>query len=145
MDEILNATEIVAVGTTSLRTMESLFWMGVKLSTKTNDPFTLEQLFPYTFPMPPLTWKESLRCLLNYMESHDIEVLQGSTALMILPGYTFMTASALITNSHFPSTTLIMLVAAFIGDDWKKVYEEALENNYRFLSYGDSSLLGEVT
>jgi S-adenosylmethionine:tRNA ribosyltransferase-isomerase len=139
--EVLNATEIVAVGTTSLRTMESLYWMGVKLSTKTNDPFKLEKLFPYTFLKPPLTWKESLCCLLNYMESHDIEVLQGSTALMILPGYTFMSCITLITNFHFPSTTLIMLVAAFIGDDWKKVYEEALQNNYRFLSYGDSSLL----
>jgi S-adenosylmethionine:tRNA ribosyltransferase-isomerase len=143
--EVLNATEIVAVGTTSLRTMESLYWMGVKLSEKSPDPFILEKLFPYTFPIPPITWKESLSCLLNYLESHDIEVIQGSTALMILPGYPFMSATALITNFHFPSTTLIMLVAAFIGDDWKKVYEEALENNYRFLSYGDSSLLWRKT
>lgn len=142
--EILNANELVAVGTTSLRTMESLYWMGVKLSEKTNEPFFLEKLYPYTFSNPPLTWKESLNVLLEYMKRHDLDVLQGSTALMIIPGYTFMSAKGLITNFHFPSTTLIMLVAAFIGDDWKKVYEEALLNNYRFLSYGDSSLLWRV-
>jgi len=139
--DILNANELVAVGTTSLRTMESLYWMGVKLSEKRNEPFSLEKLYPYTFAKPPLIWKESLNLLLEYMEHHDLDVLQGSTALMIIPGYTFMSAKALITNFHFPSTTLIMLVAAFIGDDWQKVYKEALLNNYRFLSYGDSSLL----
>lgn len=139
--EILNAEELVAVGTTSLRTLESLYWMGVKLSEKSQDPFILDKLFPYTFSMPPLTWKKSLNLLVNYMVDHEIEIIQGATSLMILPGYSFMSCNALITNFHFPSTTLIMLVAAFIGDDWKKVYDEALLNNYRFLSYGDSSLL----
>lgn len=141
LKEILNAKELVAVGTTSLRTLESLYWMGVKLSERSQEPFILEKLYPYTFSIPPLSWKESLTLLVNYMADQEIVVIQAATALMILPGYSFMSSKAIITNFHFPNTTLIMLVAAFIGDDWKKVYEEALLNNYRFLSYGDSSLL----
>jgi S-adenosylmethionine:tRNA ribosyltransferase-isomerase len=75
------------------------------------------------------------------MKMHTLETLVGNTSIFIYPGYTFKICNALITNFHLPGSTLILLVAAFIGDDWKKVYSSALENNYRFLSYGDSSLL----
>jgi S-adenosylmethionine:tRNA ribosyltransferase-isomerase len=75
------------------------------------------------------------------MQRHQLKKLQGETEIMIIPGYDFKVCDALITNFHLPGTTLIMLVAAFIGNDWQKVYQEALDNNYRFLSFGDSSLL----
>ena len=75
------------------------------------------------------------------MNKMNLEILTAKTAIMIMPGYKFMSVKGLITNFHYPNTTLIMLVAAFIGKDWKNVYQSALDNNYRFLSYGDSSLL----
>jgi len=131
----------IAVGTTSLRTLESLYWIGVKISRKEADPLTIEQLYPYSFPSPPLSWVESIKIIKEYMNNHGIKNLLAKTAIMIMPGYKFMSVNGLITNFHYPNTTLIMLVAAFTGDNWKDIYKEAIENNYRFLSYGDSSLL----
>jgi S-adenosylmethionine:tRNA ribosyltransferase-isomerase len=78
------------------------------------------------------------------MERDGVDAIQGETSIYLIPGYTFRTADALITNFHQPGSTLMLLVAAFIGDDWRKVYREALENNYRFLSYGDSSILYRI-
>ncbi|MFM9945154.1 MAG: S-adenosylmethionine:tRNA ribosyltransferase-isomerase [Bacteroidia bacterium] len=141
IDQLLEEKTRIAVGTTSLRTLESLYWIGVKLDLNEIEPFEIEKLFPYTFLKLPLTWNESLQKLKNYMTEMNLEILTAKTAIMIMPGYKFTSVKGLITNFHYPNTTLIMLVAAFIGDDWQKVYRAALDNDYRFLSYGDSSLL----
>lgn len=127
-----------AVGTTSLRTLESLYWCGVKAS-KDEDPTYIEKLYPYENPSE-ISYEKAIQSLLDCLEG---DVFKARTAIMIMPGYRIRSISGggLITNFHLPQSTLIMLVSALIGDDWKKVYESALENNYRFLSYGDSSLL----
>ena len=131
----------VAVGTTSLRTLETLYWIGVKISLKEANPFMIEQFYPYSFSKIPLNWMESIGFIINHMKEIEANHFIASTSLMIMPGYRFMSVSGLITNFHYPKTTLIMLVAAFVGSDWKEIYTQAISNNYRFLSYGDSSLL----
>ncbi len=141
IEELLEDKIRIAVGTTSLRTLESLYWMGVKIHRNEHEPLSIEKLYPYQFLHFPLTWNESLEVIKNYLLRMNLKVIAAKTAIMIMPGYKFASVKALITNFHYPNTTLIMLVAAFIGDDWQKVYSNALENNYRFLSYGDSSLI----
>ncbi len=141
IEELLEDKIRVAVGTTSLRTLESLYWMGVKIKKNEKEPLTIEKLYPYQFSQLSLTWNESMRELKKYMIKTNLKVITAKTAIMIMPGYKFTSVKALITNFHYPNTTLIMLVTAFIGDDWQKVYKNALDNDYRFLSYGDSSLL----
>jgi S-adenosylmethionine:tRNA ribosyltransferase-isomerase len=138
--ELINSDTIVAVGTTSLRTLESLHWIGVKLSQGKKD-FSLGQWEAYHLFEASLTYKESLQLLLDYLTAHQLEELHCETSLLIMPGYPIQSAKALVTNFHQPKSTLLLLVAAFIGEDWKRVYNHALQNNYRFLSYGDSSLL----
>jgi S-adenosylmethionine:tRNA ribosyltransferase-isomerase len=140
LEELISAQYIIAVGTTSLRTLESLHWIGVKLI-KGNVDFTLQQWEAYSLINEPVTYQESLKALLDYLKTHHQEQLYCETSLLIVPGYPFQSAKALVTNFHQPKSTLLLLVAAFIGDNWKMVYEHALKNNYRFLSYGDSSLL----
>lgn len=132
---------IVAVGTTSMRTLESLYWFGVKLLENPDCEFTITQHDPYLKRTLLPSRKEALYSILTYMENRNVTMITGSTSIFIYPGYEFKICNGLITNFHLPASTLILLVAAFIGDDWKKVYDEALNNNYRFLSYGDSSLL----
>lgn len=141
IDELLEENYRIAVGTTSLRTLESLYWIGVKLFNKDKEPFIIEKLYPYSDFEIIISWNESLEQIKKYLTDTHQRILAAQTAIMIMPGYNFRSVKALITNFHHPKTTLIMLVAAFIGDDWKKVYQSAIENNYRFLSYGDSSLL----
>jgi S-adenosylmethionine:tRNA ribosyltransferase-isomerase len=134
--------EIMAIGTTTTRVLESLYWIGLKLrGRKPTDKFQilLDQWEAYN--MPHGSHKESLWELLEYMEENGLEILEGITRLMIIPDYTFRMVKRMITNFHQPGSTLLMLVAAFIGKDWKKVYEYALANKFRFLSYGDSSML----
>jgi S-adenosylmethionine:tRNA ribosyltransferase-isomerase len=134
--------EILAVGTTSTRVLESLYWLGLKLGNKKvsgNYPVFLDQWEAYN--IPPAHRSDSLRQFLHYMEDNRLEIVEGITRLMIIPEYTFQMVDRMITNFHQPGSTLLMLVAAFIGEDWKKVYDYALANNFRFLSYGDSSLL----
>lgn len=138
--------DIVAVGTTSMRTLESLYWFGLKVwRTKPQKaiPFQVAQFEPYeeanTGELPAL--HVIAQSLIEYMDRVNIEALHGSTEIYLFPGYTFRVCQGLITNFHMPKSTLLLLIAAFIGDDWKKVYQEALENDYRFLSYGDSSIL----
>jgi S-adenosylmethionine:tRNA ribosyltransferase-isomerase len=129
----------VCVGTTSLRVVESLYWMGVKLIEKKDDPFYLHKEEVYELTEYPL--EESLGAILRYMEKKEVEFINGETGIFIVPGYKFRLVDVLITNFHMPGSTLIMLIGAFLGEAWKKVYESALKNGYRFLSYGDSSLL----
>jgi S-adenosylmethionine:tRNA ribosyltransferase-isomerase len=139
INNILNSDLLIAAGTTTLRTLESLYWIGVKAADDKNAR-TLEQWDAYSLA-DDLTYRESLEMLLRIMDETGEEELNCSTKLLIMPGYRFKSAAALITNFHQPGSTLLALVAAFVGEDWKKIYDHALQNDYRFLSYGDSSLL----
>ncbi|HEX5024175.1 MAG TPA: S-adenosylmethionine:tRNA ribosyltransferase-isomerase [Agriterribacter sp.] len=136
---------IFCVGTTSLRTIESLYWMGVKIKQSPGIPAdgliinqweVYENLAAHKIPV-----SESLSLLLNWMRDHQMKKLLSQTQILIAPGYRFNVTSGLITNFHQPQSTLLLLVAALIGDDWKKVYAYALDNDFRFLSYGDGCLL----
>lgn len=128
-----------AVGTTSLRTLESLYWAGVKIS-RNEAPAHIEKLYAYNHPSE-ITYEKSLDHLIHWLEEKNENNFKGSTSIMIMPGYRIRSIRGLVTNFHLPQSTLIMLVAALIGDNWRTVYAEALANEYRFLSYGDSSLL----
>ncbi|MGK7389454.1 MAG: S-adenosylmethionine:tRNA ribosyltransferase-isomerase [Candidatus Cyclobacteriaceae bacterium M2_1C_046] len=138
---LANKGPVIPVGTTSMRTLESLYWFGVKLISDPEASFFIPQMYPYQehADLPPK--KESLERVLKHLEENQLDNIIGSTEIFIYPGYTFRICEGLITNFHLPGSTLILLIAALVGDDWKKIYEEALKNDYRFLSYGDSSLL----
>ncbi|MEK6478576.1 S-adenosylmethionine:tRNA ribosyltransferase-isomerase [Catalinimonas sp. 4WD22] len=134
--------KIIAVGTTSLRTLESLYWYGVLLSKDPKAVFKIPKLVAYQEDLPnKLSLHESMENVLSYLEQNQLEQLMGETEIFIYPGYQFRVVQGLITNFHLPKSTLILLIAAFVGNDWKRIYHHALENNYRFLSFGDSSLL----
>jgi len=138
-----NQGKIVAVGTTSVRTLESLFWLGVKLlSNKIGNETSLflGQWEAYELN-GSISVKESLLALLDFLKKKNLDYLPAATSMIIIPGYRFRIIDGLITNFHQPGSTLLLLVSAFIGKTWKKVYEYAMENDFRFLSYGDSSLL----
>jgi S-adenosylmethionine:tRNA ribosyltransferase-isomerase len=135
---------MVAIGTTSVRTIESLYWLACELIRSNIDIKNyclISQWLPYQTDNEILTPVEALEVLLNQMEKQNIEILTGSTQLLILPGYKIKFFDALLTNFHLPKSTLLMLVYAFVGSNWKRIYSNALEHNYRFLSYGDASLL----
>ncbi len=126
------------VGTTSVRTLESLYWYGVKIGREGEGAeFNIPQWYPYE-SHTKLTRKEALKNVIDLLNKKHIEQLTGQTRLMIAPGYNYRMADAMFTNFHQPKSTLLLLVSAFLGDDWKKVYHYALENRFRFLSYGDS-------
>lgn len=136
---------IVSVGTTSMRSLESIYWLGYQLlngsahSLEQNGWFSIEQWEPYN-AKGNISSADALTAVYDYMRSRGLKEISGYTRIMIIPGYTFRIVNALITNFHQPQSTLLLLVAAFTGSDWKKAYDFALENNYRFLSYGDSCL-----
>ena len=134
---------LIAVGTTSTRSLESLYWLGVKIKEHSlSDPDSLALVQWDNEKLPQgILLEESLDSLLSFCSEHGLEQLHFSTQLMIVPGYSFRCISGLLTNFHMPGSTLLLLIAAWIGDDWKKVYDYALKENFRFLSYGDSSLL----
>lgn len=136
---ITNSDNIIAVGTTSLRTLESLYWLGVQLIQNKHN-FHVSQWEPYENSIN-ISAKESLAAILNYLNQKNIKSLSASTQIMIVPGYEFKIIKGIITNFHQPQSTLLLLITALIGDNWKVVYEYAMKNNFRFLSYGDSSLL----
>ena len=148
LKKILSSKKIVAVGTTSLRTLETIYWLGVKLmSGLIKDEWVLQQWEAYDLEKnhTSISVEESLTALINWLrENHQTE-LHCQTALIIIPGYQFKIPHGLITNFHQPQSTLLLLVSAFIGEDWKQVYQYVLDNDYRFLSYGDSSLLWRNT
>ena len=135
---------ITAVGTTSLRTIESLYWMGVKAIYDSNispENIMVRQWDPYEISADEITAPDALNELILWMEKSDITRLVTKTQIMIAPGYKMKLASGLVTNFHQPQSTLLLLIAAFIGEDWRNVYEYALQNQFRFLSYGDGCLL----
>jgi S-adenosylmethionine:tRNA ribosyltransferase-isomerase len=133
---------IIPVGTTSMRTLESLYWIGLKINAEVNiDEVILSQWAPYEpNDGPEVEAHEALHNILNFLDSRGLDRLSASTSLMIAPGYRFRLSTGLITNFHQPGSTLLLLVAALIGTSWKEVYDYALEHGFRFLSYGDSCL-----
>jgi len=141
IQNIINARKnVIAVGTTSMRSLESLYWYGVKLL-EGDKSFFIPKLYPYRNFQNLPTFKKSFEAILNYMDLEGLEEITGSTEIFIIPGYEFRVCHGLVTNFHQPGSTLILLVAAFTKGAWKKIYDEALQEGYRFLSYGDSSLL----
>ena len=133
---------IIPVGTTSMRTIESVYWLGVMLLEQGFDERNLHvnQWFPYQDRATLPYAKESLAAILKYLEMHHLDALHATTALMIAPSCPIMITKALITNFHQPKSTLLLLVSALIGEKWKEAYKFALEHEFRFLSYGDSCL-----
>ena len=133
--------KIIAVGTTSVRSLESLYWLGKKINNGGNDSGELEvkQWEPYN-TRKEISLVDALQNLLGYLQKNKLESLQFSSQIIIVPGYSFKLIEGMITNFHQPKSTLLLLISAFLGNDWKKVYDYALDNNFRFLSYGDSNL-----
>lgn len=144
--------EAIAVGTTSVRTLESLYYMGILseqlkvksekseyVETGDGEELHVSQWMPYeTEPVPTIN---ALKSLLDYMERHNLDVLHSSTQIIIAPGYDYHIVRRMVTNFHQPQSTLLLLVSAFVKGDWHKIYDYALTHDFRFLSYGDSSLL----
>ena len=133
---------LIAVGTTSVRTLESLYWFGVQLQSNPDlDHMHVNQWDPYTVSQgSALRMDESYSNILAWLERHDTDRLDGETQLMIAPGYQYRVINGLVTNFHQPKSTLLLLVSALIGDRWKECYRYALDHGFRFLSYGDSCL-----
>lgn len=132
---------ITAVGTTSVRTLESLYWFGTAmLNACYSEHFVLNQWFPYTEDRH-YTAFQALQAIIDYLEQHSLECFTADTRLLIAPGYRFRLIDAMLTNFHQPQSTLLLLVSAFTGNSWRDIYRYALEHEFRFLSYGDSSLL----
>lgn len=130
---------VVAVGTTSVRTLESLYYAGVSII-ETGNVCDVEQWSPYIREYGYST-KESLEAIVAYLKQRGLDALELGTRIIILPGFKFRIVDKLVTNFHQPQSTLILLVSAFVGGDWRRIYDFALGNDFRFLSYGDSSLL----
>ncbi len=133
---------VIAVGTTSVRTLESLYYLGVSCI-ETGRPATVEQWCPYTREYD-YTLDESLDAIVKYLDDNRLDELKADTRIIIVPGFRFRIVDMLVTNFHQPESTLILLVSAFVGGDWRTIYDYALSHGFRFLSYGDSSLLSRV-
>lgn len=139
IEHLLESRQTIAVGTTAVRTLESIYWWGCRLAQEPNAPFQIDQYTAYR--VPPLNRRQALEAVLKRLDEEKTDTWHGATSIYIYPGYTFRILQGLITNFHQPGSTLMLLIAAWVGNEWRRIYEEALKNNYRFLSYGDSSLL----
>ena len=136
----------IAVGTTSVRTLESLYYIGLKLiqnPDSSEEQLSIEQWMPYDLPdsLKNVSTMDALQAILEYLKRNQLKALHTSTKIIIAPGYHYHIVERMVTNFHMPKSTLLLLVSAFIGEDWREVYDYALNNDFRFLSYGDSSLL----
>ena len=139
---LITKKSIIATGTTTLRTLETLYWLGTDPEKYLlENHFQFPQWEAYNYGENNLTGSESIKNLVQFCKKNNLETVEGETSLLIAPGFQFHIADALITNFHQPNSTLLLLVAAFAGDAWRKIYDFALENDFRFLSYGDSSLI----
>ena len=139
-----NFGKIIAVGTTSVRTLESLYYIGVTLATHpdaTSEERVVRQWMPYEDANNRLTPTEALQNILDYLDKHQLNTLITATQIIIAPGYEFKIVKGIVTNFHQPKSTLLLLISAFVKGDWKNIYDYALGHDFRFLSYGDSSLL----
>lgn len=134
-----NKRPLIAVGTTSVRTLESLYYLGVSCL-ETGHPVDVAQWAPYEREYPYST-QEALQALADYLDREGLDQLVAGTRIIIVPGFQFRLVDLLVTNFHQPESTLILLVSAFVKGDWRRIYDYALEHGFRFLSYGDSSLL----
>lgn len=144
---------IIPVGTTSLRTLESLYWLGVQQLTVNSQQSTVDsqgrdssqlavgQWDPYEYIGESISQEQALKALIKWMDKYETDRLLAKTQIIIAPGYRLKLAKALVTNFHQPQSTLLLLIAALVGDDWKRIYAYAMENDFRFLSYGDGCLL----
>ncbi len=132
---------IIAIGTTSVRSVESLYWIGVQLEEKRFNPFhpEVKQWEPYE-SNSTISTEKALQNIIYFLVENGENSIRFSTQIIILPGYKFKLISGMFTNFHQPQSTLLLLISAFLGNDWKKVYDYALKNDFRFLSYGDSNL-----
>lgn len=140
---IAHTGKVIAVGTTSVRTLESLYYIGLILETNpdaTSEELKVTQWMPYQ-QTTEISAEKALNNILSYLDRHESDVLMSETQIMIAPGFTFRIVKGIVTNFHQPKSTLLLLVSAFLNGNWKAVYDYALDNDYRFLSYGDSSLL----
>lgn len=135
-----NQAPVVAVGTTSVRTLESLYWLGVKLLEGQDISNGLGQWDAYNLPSSQSV-ADAFNALIRHLDNTQADELHSQTQIMIKPGYSYKVIQALITNFHQPHSTLLLLIGALVGDDWHRIYDHALASDYRFLSYGDSSLL----
>lgn len=136
-------TKIVAVGTTSMRTLESLYWIGCQLKNGRQPDWqgiAVTQWEPYEHASDTV-WTEAVEAILKYMQENDLDRLVTRTSILIAPGYHYRMVDGLVTNFHQPMSTLLLLVSAFVGDDWRRIYDYALGHGFRFLSFGDGSLL----
>ena len=140
--DLKDGAKVISVGTTSTRTLESLYFIGVQCI-ENGEPGAVQQWEPYRKDYN-YTLKESVGAIIEYMERNGMEKLVARTGIIIVPSYKFRVVDVLVTNFHQPQSTLLLLISAFIGGDWKSVYNYALDNGFRFLSYGDSSLLFRV-
>jgi S-adenosylmethionine:tRNA ribosyltransferase-isomerase len=137
------SNKVIAVGTTSLRTLESLYWLAIKLKQQPEIDVTeinLLQWEAYTLEAQHTSIQEAMQFLQEWMIQKKLNTLIATTQLMVKPGYQFKVCKGLITNFHQPKSTLLLIIAAIAGDQWKAVYQHALSNEYRFLSYGDGCL-----
>lgn len=135
-----NDRRVIAVGTTSVRTLESLYHLGCMV----NDGMPMDEVpqwYPYDDNHPDMTVTDAFHALLNYLDSRGQDVLYASTRIIIAPGYRYRVVKGMVTNFHQPQSTLLLLVSAFTGGDWRKMYDHAMASGYRFLSYGDAQLL----
>ncbi|MBX7124732.1 MAG: S-adenosylmethionine:tRNA ribosyltransferase-isomerase [Cyclobacteriaceae bacterium] len=139
LNMLLRSDRPIPVGTTSMRTLESIYWYGVQLLNDPAAPFHVSQDLPYGNLTADR--EKAIARVLQFLDDHDRNFIAGTTAIFIRPGYRFRVCKGLITNFHQPGSTLLVLIAALLGDDWRRVYESALHERYRFLSFGDSSLL----
>ncbi|MBQ5513776.1 MAG: S-adenosylmethionine:tRNA ribosyltransferase-isomerase, partial [Bacteroidales bacterium] len=139
-DLLAHLGHITAVGTTSVRTLESLYWLGCKILR--NQPAEhLSQWECYDDNAPDLAPADAIRAIINHLKANNLDTFKASTGIMICPGYRYRIVGNIITNFHQPQSTLLLLVSAAVGDKWKEIYEYALANGFRFLSYGDSCYL----
>ena len=133
--------KVIAVGTTTVRTLESIYFVGVRIiKNNIKNGFLISQWEPYESDCE-ISPETSLRAILEYMKINNLEQIETATEIMIIPGYKFKIVNGIITNFHQPKSTLLLLVSAWTGEKWKEIYDYALKNNFRFLSYGDCSLL----
>ncbi|MBR5655317.1 MAG: S-adenosylmethionine:tRNA ribosyltransferase-isomerase [Prevotella sp.] len=141
---IRHDAQAIAVGTTSVRTLESLYYMGLKLLRNPDlneEELHVNQWEPYDANMPDVPAVEAIKAILSWLDRNQLEALHSSTQIIIAPGYDYKIVRMLVTNFHQPQSTLLLLVSAFVKGDWRRIYDYALAHDFRFLSYGDSSLL----
>ena len=137
---LADKTTVTAVGTTSVRTLESLYHLGC-MASQGMQLDEVPQWYPYDPTHPDLSAEQAFQALLDYMDAHSLDQLTAATRIIIVPGYRFRVVDAMVTNFHQPQSTLLLLVSAFTGGDWRRMYDHALKSDYRFLSYGDAELL----